>query len=134
MSIFSSIADAIAGSRADAAMLQQPPLGVDVPADGPRAEPPTFAAAHLAGAGYQPIPRQQVEESLANLAEQRGGAFNWKESIVDLMKLLKLDSSLQALQQLGQELGYQGARDGSPEMTDWLHREVMSRLTGEPAT
>ena len=124
----------IAGSRADAAMLQQPPLGVDVPTDGPRASRLLSPQLTSREPVTSPSHANRLKRSLANLAEQRGGAFNWKESIVDLMKLLKLDSSLQALQQLGQELGYQGARDGSPEMTDWLHREVMSRLTGEPAT
>jgi Domain of unknown function (DUF3597) len=53
---------------------------------------------------------------------------NWQESIVDLMKLSKLDSSLGARKQLAKELGYTGALDGSAEMNVWLHRQVMVKL------
>ena len=45
-----------------------------------------------------------------------------------LMKLLKLDSSLSARKQLAQELGYTGALDGSAEMNVWLHKQVMTKL------
>jgi len=55
-------------------------------------------------------------------------ALNWKQSIVDLMKALKLDSSLAARKQLAQELGYTGALDGSAEMNIWLHKQVMTKL------
>ena len=54
--------------------------------------------------------------------------LNWKQSIVDLMKLLKLDSSLSARKQLAQELGYKGALDGSAEMNIWLHQQVMTKV------
>jgi hypothetical protein len=54
--------------------------------------------------------------------------YNWKQSIVDLMKLLKLDSSLTARKELAQELGYKGALDGSAEMNVWLHQQVMAKL------
>ena len=50
------------------------------------------------------------------------------EEIVDLMKLLKLDSGLGARKQLAQELGYTGALDGSAEMNVWLHKQVMTKL------
>jgi hypothetical protein len=63
--------------------------------------------------------------------QARGGSgedYNWKQSIVDLMKLLKLDSSLGARKQLAQELGYKGALDGSAEMNVWLHQQVMTKL------
>ena len=54
--------------------------------------------------------------------------LDWRQSIVDLMKALKLDSSLSARKQLAQELGYTGALDGSAEMNIWLHRQVMTKL------
>ena len=54
--------------------------------------------------------------------------LDWRQSIVDLMKALKLDSSLAARKQLAQELGYTGALDGSAEMNIWLHRQVMTKL------
>ena len=54
--------------------------------------------------------------------------LDWKKSIVDLMKLLKLDSGLGPRKQLAQELGYSGALDGSAEMNIWLHKQVMTKL------
>jgi hypothetical protein len=56
------------------------------------------------------------------------GEYNWKVSIVDLMKLLNLDSSLGARKQLAQELGYKGELNGSAEMNIWLHKQVMTKL------
>jgi hypothetical protein len=129
MTIFSNIADVIAGSYTDTSLPKPPLIGLGAPAL------PLEAAIGLATAARtelsrQPIPPQQLNEILANLAKERGGAFNWSESIVDLMKLLHLESDLEAIQRLGQKLGYPGPKDGSPEMTDWLHAEVMARLTG----
>jgi hypothetical protein len=60
--------------------------------------------------------QQQVEVMIGKVADAQDEEYNWKQSIVDLMKLLKLDSSLSARKQLAQELGYTGALDGSAEM------------------
>lgn len=54
--------------------------------------------------------------------------LDWRNSIVDLMKLTGQDSSLEARKRLAQELGYTGALDGSAEMNIWLHQKVMERL------
>lgn len=62
------------------------------------------------------------------MAEQRGETLNWKTSIVDLMKLVGMDSSLAARRELAQELGYTGALDGSAEMNLWLSARVSERL------
>jgi hypothetical protein len=70
----------------------------------------------------------EVEAMIAKIADQQSEKLNWKQSIVDLMKLLKLDSSLAARKQLAQELGYSGALDGSAEMNVWLHNQVMTKL------
>ena len=72
--------------------------------------------------------REQVEEMIEKLADAQHEKYNWEESIVDLMKLLKLDSSLSARKQLAQELGYTGALDGSAEMNIWLHQQVMTKV------
>jgi hypothetical protein len=69
-----------------------------------------------------------VEAMIAKIADQQKEKFNWKQSIVDLMKLLNLDSGLAARKQLAQELGYTGALDGSAEMNVWLHKQVMTKL------
>jgi hypothetical protein len=80
------------------------------------------------GQSAAPITREQVNDKIQKLADAKGAPSNWKESIVDLMKLLDLDSSLSARKQLAQELGYSGALDGSAAMNVWLHKEVMDRV------
>jgi hypothetical protein len=70
----------------------------------------------------------EVEAMIAKLAAGQREQYNWRQSIVDLMKLLNLDSSLNARKQLAQELGYTGALDGSAEMNVWLHHQVMTKL------
>jgi len=69
-----------------------------------------------------------VEASLSALAAKSGEKLNWRTSIVDLLKLLDLDSSLTARKELAEELNYTGARDGSAEMNIWLHKQVMHKL------
>jgi hypothetical protein len=76
----------------------------------------------------KPISKADVEAILAKLADEQDEDYDWKRSIVDLMKLLKLDSGLGARKQLAQELGYTGALDGSAEMNVWLHKQVMTKL------
>jgi len=72
--------------------------------------------------------RDEVEAMIEKIAEEQDENYNWDESIVDLMKLLKLDSSFNARKQLAQELGYRGKLDGSAEMNIWLHDQVMTKL------
>jgi hypothetical protein len=54
--------------------------------------------------------------------------LEWRKSIVDLMKLLDLDSSLAARKQLAQELKYSGDTNDSATMNIWLHKQVMTKL------
>ena len=117
MSIFGSIYSAIFGSPASAAPA---PSGGAATATAPVAAPAATAA--------KPMSRAEVEAMIANIADDQDAKYNWKQSIVDLMKLLKLDSSLAARKQLAQELGYTGALDGSAEMNVWLHKQVMAKL------
>ena len=70
-----------------------------------------------------------VEEVLVGIANSKGNPdLNWRSSIVDLMKLLDLDSSLENRKELATELGYTGDKDGSAEMNIWLHKAVMKQL------
>ncbi len=57
-----------------------------------------------------------------------GQKLNWKTSIVDLMKALNLDSSLDARKQLADELGYTGDKSDSATMNVWLHKQVLAQL------
>ncbi|WP_294640677.1 DUF3597 family protein, partial [uncultured Aureimonas sp.] len=58
----------------------------------------------------------------------------WRHSIVDLLKLLDLDSSLSARQELAKELGYTGDHNDSAAMNTWLHRQVMTKLAANGGT
>ena len=70
-----------------------------------------------------------VEAVLVQISTDKGNPeLNWRTSIVDLMKLLDLDSSLHNREELATELGYGGAKDGSAEMNIWLHKAVMAEL------
>lgn len=77
-----------------------------------------------------PAPVQEVDITpvLEGMAANAPEKLNWKTSIVDLMKLLGIDSSLAARKSLAQELHYSGALDGSAEMNLWLHKQVMNRV------
>jgi hypothetical protein len=116
MGIFSSIVNAIFGSKAAAA---------SPAASGGSAAP---ASGSAGASAPTPISKAEVEAIIAKIEADRGLKYNWKQSIVDLMKLLDLDSSLAARKELAQELGYKGALDGSAEMNVWLHKQVMDKL------
>jgi len=63
-----------------------------------------------------------------NLAGQSSERLDWRRSIVDLMKLLNLDSSLAARKELALELSYTGDMNDSASMNIWLHQQVMTKL------
>ena len=63
-----------------------------------------------------------------NLAAQSTQRLDWRNSIVDLMKLINLDSSLAARKELAQELSYAGDMNDSASMNVWLHKQVMTKL------
>lgn len=69
-----------------------------------------------------------VEAVLNGMAQKNSQKLNWRTSIVDLMKLLDLDSSLAARKELAQELNYTGDMGDSAAMNIWLHRQVMKKL------
>ena len=69
-----------------------------------------------------------VKAVLRELAKSKKRKLNYDKSIVDLLKLLDLDSSLAARQELAKELGYSGNTKGSSKMNVWLHKEVMRQL------
>jgi uncharacterized protein with von Willebrand factor type A (vWA) domain len=129
MSVFGSIVSAIFGSKHAANVA--PSAGATPGSPASAGAPSGSAASSGAAAGTaatKPISREDVEAILKRLHDDQKEDFDWRKSIVDLMKLLKLDSSLSARKQLAQELGYSGALDGSAEMNLWLHRQVMTKL------
>jgi hypothetical protein len=116
MSIFGSIVNAIFGTAKAAS---EAVAGTVTAA----------TAAVTGGSKPTPMTREQVEAMIQKIAEDTGRTnYNWKQSIVDLMKLLDIDSSLSARKELAQELGYTGELNGSAEMNIWLHKQVMAKL------
>ncbi len=111
MSIFGKIKDAIFGRKAQAP--QAPPAGQAMPQMNTPNPAPTDV---------------DVDAILAQAASEKSETLNYKSSIVDLMKLLDLDSSLDNRKELAAELGYHGEKDGSAEMNIWLHKAVMRKL------
>ena len=69
-----------------------------------------------------------VEQMLDGMAQKNSEKLNWKTSIVDLMKLLGLDSSLASRKELAQELHYTADMSDSASMNIWLHRQVMNKV------
>lgn len=80
------------------------------------------------GAGQAVAPAVDVNAVLTELQSKNAEKLNWKTSIVDLLKLLGLDSSLTARKQLAGELGYKGSTDDSAAMNIWLQQQVMQKL------
>ena len=69
-----------------------------------------------------PVQSVDVEAVLTALASKNSQQLNWRTSIMDLMKLLSLDSGLQARKELAQELHYSGDMNDSATMNVWLHK------------
>jgi hypothetical protein len=85
----------------------------------------TPAPTGSAGTGGEPV---DVAAVLTGLAEKNPQKLDWRHSIVDLMKLLNLDSGLAARKQLADELHYTGDKEDSASMNIWLHKQVMQKL------
>jgi 3-oxoacyl-ACP reductase-like protein len=118
MGIFSSIKDAIFGKKAVA----------KEPAPAAPAAAPQAAPAPAAPAAPVAISEVDVIGNLEAIAREKGVDLNWRTSIVDLMKLIGIDSSLSNREELAKELGYTGELGGSAEMNIWLHKAVMREL------
>ncbi len=129
MSIFGKIKDAIFGHKKSA---PAPGNEAEIPAGwagGPPVGTPGSTAAPTIQPEATPTAGVDVEQVLTDIAKSKGNPdLNWRTSIVDLMKLLGMDSSLDNRKELATELGYTGAKDGSAEMNIWLHKEVMRQL------
>ncbi|MES2300944.1 MAG: DUF3597 domain-containing protein [Pseudomonadota bacterium] len=123
MSIFSKIMDAISWKGTRPTQTGQTPKPAPAPAANAAPAPSAPAPAAPAPAPAAPV---DVEANLTEMAQ--GQSLNWRTSIVDLMKLLGIDSSLANRKELAQELGYTGALDGSAEMNLWLHKATMRKL------
>ena len=117
MSIFGKIIGAIFGTKAEAAPGASPTGGsatsVNSTTGGPSA--PSGASVDVA-----PI----LDKAVAAKNEK----LEWRTSIVDLMKALDIDSSLNARKELAKELNYTGDTNDSASMNIWLHKQVIAKI------
>ena len=143
MSVFGKIASAIFGHRSVAPGTATGSLAPGAPKSPGSSSPgssspassapgssatPTATTGTSAKGAAKPITIAEVEVMISKVAAGQKEKFDWQRSIVDLMKLLNLDSSLHAREELAKELGYTGKLDGSAEMNVWLHKQVMTKL------
>jgi hypothetical protein len=131
MSIFGKIMGAIFGSHASAT----PASGGATTAGSAAASGASTAsssagpsAASSASASAAPAQTVDVAAIVDKAAAATGEKLEWRTSIVDLMKALKIDSSLTARKELAKELGYTGDTNDSASMNIWLHKQVMAKL------
>ena len=115
MGIFSSIWNKITGHK---------PKAAPQPTPAPSAQPAPGAAP----APTPALPPVDVEAVLSDLAASKGGGGNWRTSIVDLLKLLDLDSSLAARKELAEELNVHAGEHGSAEQNIALSKAVWKKL------
>jgi len=119
MSIFGKIMNAIFGS------------GEAKAAEGTSAEAGGATTAQAPGGGTAAAPTMSqvdVEKVVSEMAAKKKEKLDWRKSIVDLMKVLDLDSGLGARKELAKELGYTGDMNDSAKMNIWLHKQVMNKL------
>lgn len=92
------------------------------------ASAPASSATTAGGASEGAKQSVDVGAVLNGLAAKNSQKLDWKHSIVDMMKLLDMDSSLSARKELAGELHYTGDTNDSAAMNIWLHKQVMQKL------
>jgi 3-oxoacyl-ACP reductase-like protein len=140
MSLLTSIFDKIfphdhpanTASGSTTAPAASPQAGAAAAAATPPATTSPATSSTEAASAVQPpvatVPPVDVEAVLTAMQANTSEQLNWRTSIVDLLKLLGLDSSLSARKELASELHYEGDTADSATMNVWLHKEVMQKL------
>ena len=129
MGLFSKIKDRIFGGKAapeaaPAEPAKPAPIIFDGSENDPDVAPPALDPAPPAPAA-EPV---DVEAVLSAMAAEKGGKSDWRNSCVDLLKLLDLESSLDARKELAAELDVNAGAHGSAEQNIALHKAVMRKL------
>jgi Domain of unknown function (DUF3597) len=119
MGIFSRILDKLRGQVSPTASQNTGELAGSAQQGQPATQP---------AASQQPLQNVDIDAVLSQLASKKGGGGNYKQSIVDLLKLLDLDSSMNARKELAEELGVTAGAHGSAEQNIALHKAVIKKL------
>ncbi|MBW9115635.1 DUF3597 domain-containing protein [Rhizobium cauense] len=140
MGIFDRIRNAILGdaqatplphaASSNTASGAVPPPGPGAPQSDQIAERPPIITDPATGAPPPtPAPQVDVEDALDAAAKNSGQKLDWRHSIVDLMKALGMDASLQERKELAKEFGFTGDANDSAKMNTFLHKTLMKRLS-----
>jgi hypothetical protein len=127
MGIFSAIMDKLRQHAGGGQHGSQQASPQGTPSQQQQFQPANQQQSSSAGA-QATLQNVDVDAVLSQLAQKKGGGGNYRESIVDLLKLLDLDSSLNARKELAGELGVHAGADGSAEQNIALHKAVMRKL------
>ncbi|MBJ7485236.1 DUF3597 domain-containing protein [Brevundimonas sp.] len=121
MSILGNILGGIFGRKKD-----DEPKAAPTPQPAPTATPkPTPAPAPTPTTAAEPVDVAGILDFKNSVRDEK---LNWRTSIVDLMKLLGLESSLAERKELADELGYTGDKSDSASMNIWLHKQVIQKI------
>ena len=118
MGLFNNLMSKIFGHAAPAAAVNS----------GTPSAAPASVASGATAVATAPPPTVDVAAILNDLAAKNPEKLDWKRSIVDLMKLVGMDSSLTARKELAKDLNYTGDMNDSASMNVWLHKEVLRKL------
>ena len=118
-------APAAAATAAASAPAAAPPPATSA---GPASAPVSAAAPATPSIPIPPPQPVDVAAILDGLAAKNPEKLDWKKSIVDLMKLVGMDSSFGARKELAKELHYTGDPNDSASMNIWLHKQVLSKI------
>jgi hypothetical protein len=133
MSIFGTIMAKVFGTSASTPAPESAPTTTaaaptEAPAAPPTAPTDAPAATHADAPAPTTAPSEVDVAAILDGMDTHGQDLDWRHSIVDLMKLLGLDSSLSARKELAEELHYDGDAHDSAAMNIWLHKEVMAKF------
>src|SRR6478752_6382065 len=126
MGLLSNLMSKIFSHAATATPVSGSPSAAQPGAATPAA--PAVQSAATATAPAAPPKTVDVAAILDGLAAKNSEKLDWKKSIVDLMKLVGMDSSFGARKQLAQELNYTGDPNDSASMNVWLHKQVLIKI------
>lgn len=131
MNILGSILEKVLGKTPASSAAATPAASVPKASGPTKADGATNAAPSApasTSAPVQPGPSVDVAAVLDDLSDKTTEKLDWRHSVVDLMKLLSIDSSLAARKELAKELHYDGDTSNSSSMNIWLHKQIMAKL------
>jgi len=129
MGLFNKLMSKIFGHAAPATTASASQAAAAAPAAGGTPQTPAAAGSSAPAPAVAPAaPVVDVAAVLNDLAKKNPEKLDWRKSIVDLMKLVGMDSSLTARKQLATELHFTGDMNDSASMNVWLHKQVLIKL------